>query len=571
MMEARSTRRGVALFVTLVILVTGCAILSLSLSSLGQYTHRAARERRREALLRTCRSAASEAAARTWASAEEVGSPCFERMRWAVEKQQPAVLEMAARELGLLGEMSTASGFSLEGPLHVRIEPTADGRVNPWEGDGELHLVGKVSGGADLRTFSGSIGFRVSLLTPPRPFDRMLLFVRDPSRLLGPRGGIREANDTIDGSLAGLTWVKNAGIPMLAVQIRQALARDLAPALRTGLQRVLTRLDRLGATTHVMHPLRPWRFPARVSVLLTSDAIGSFDLSRLGRASARVREASQKVQDCSRDMMITAQELWTDLCRIDLLERYVDDLEALAGALAESLEVYWQLERELVWRGGDAVLQMEPYWHQLDPDVLRRRAFATVSVGDPWGALVEMNRSARRLGGTLSGVVHLSPTRGALRIRGSLEGIDRLLVVTDSPVEVEELSCAGGRLTIVTSSDLRVTGRVEAFLVARGTTAFSDDAVVRGGLVTDRLIVEGRARGSALHTASRSYLSWDPRAIFGTLDPSALRVALDVTGRGLYLDIGQPGPWRSHDELPSAAQTLDRVTEEKKEARGKRE
>src|SRR5207249_1013837 len=80
----------------------------------------------------------------------------------------------------------------------------------------------QVQGRGMSRHFTGMAPVRLALPGPPRPFDRMLCFVRNPLPLLGPAGGAPEADQVVRTSLSGLAWLQQVAIPFLLAQIDPA-------------------------------------------------------------------------------------------------------------------------------------------------------------------------------------------------------------------------------------------------------------------------------------------------------------------------------------------------------------
>jgi hypothetical protein len=259
------------------------------------------------------------------------------------------------------------------------------------------------------------------------------------------------------------------------------------------------------------------------------------DLSVLLALSRRHDELEGHIAGLAATLTEISAALWPDATQTALLDGYCSTLERLVEALAERLALFATVQRDLYWRGGAATEELDAYWSQLTGAALRETAPVTLAGPDPVAALRELLRRTGRLGQRVAGKVFVEAPGGRLQLSGELEGIDRLVLATQADVHIEGLRVRGGFLSIVTTGDLHVAGRVDAFLLACGTTRVQDGTHITGALVTGQLRSDGEGRATLTAPMGAGYASWQP----GSEDalPGTLRLWIDPEGDALRLDL----------------------------------
>jgi hypothetical protein len=354
----------------------------------------------------------------------------------------------------------------------------------------------------ELDDLKVSADHRYTVLVPslPRPFDEFTLLIKDPRELVREYdAGVRDFSRQRDQLRRDFRTLLRelADVPAILGELHAARAdlESLSP-----LDEVPTVVPRAALSGGAMMVARP----EHGAVPLAELAVGG----RLDAARDEV-EAGQRLVEEARRVLEELQGGEVTLDRVPelaaALRSWGEQARASYDTLEGGLGILQEVRRHVRLLGGDFARRVREHWSELSPSRWARRAHFVIEAASAAEAAEEL----RELGGQVSplnGVVRVVyPADEELVLTGSSHGLQgRFVLVAEGRVALESFrpqdsaSTSAGdatRAVVLARGDVRLSGPVQAAVVAHGAVDLDSSTVLYGALVASRIEAPGAFRG----------------------------------------------------------------------------
>lgn len=335
----------------------------------------------------------------------------------------------------------------------------------------DLSLTSTVS-----RTVEQGVEFKVHLVSTPRPYDQTAVYVHEGAELL------ERPYQLIEDTLQSIEFRRSEHEDIVDMMDRR---KDAVPFNGRAM---LSRYEGI-----VVPESAYWR--EKVPLLRSPAALfalgrppGGVSLEHLG-IQEKIREAGEDVRRAEEALAESRDRLERDF---EVIERHNDYLSKLRVTLGAYSEMIGRMEsfRKLfqVW-DGDKYSSLAPFAYKLEPREWRKKAgFVLDRSPDGDSPQQVLDRVLSQPQGAY-GVFYTNwPTRtinlANKRIKGRV-----VLVAEATTVNLENVGPASedDLLTVVSFGRVRVSGNVNASVMALGALDFAGDAKLEGNLVLNRV------------------------------------------------------------------------------------
>jgi hypothetical protein len=485
-------------------------------------------------------SAAEEAFRSIGLQANDMESPLYRKLR--LDLAQPIQAAFAVdipvpETVREIEETEGYAGFKVEGGV-AKAEVLGAGTLAglTYENMGTMKVTIRVkhkSTGVQ-RTLHQTRGYKVSMVSTPRPFDQATLFILNPQNLIDSRGAVG-ANEGIRSCVNTLLDIIQKNRPEIKKYIEATVDRANQEAGKANSEGVT---DDNGQPIPPGSPERFTRHLDRAIVPMPPDFSGRVeddwhyfpekpgdyvvfslkprieDLSELflwpeiERKNEEIREWAARYKADADAVIAVCQEVNNAIDQRDqtykskraALERRMEaacqqlraSMTALAGACVNKMFVYQNFMRALSERQGDGASELQAFRSKFDlrssfgnrpPQVMR--SFYSFSGA---GAVASLDKLLSRYsseGRPFNGVVHLDSGGGLIRLeKRSFHG--RLALLITGNANLSDLSIDDAEqdmLTIQVDGSASVEGKLTCSLMVKDDLKFTPGAEVQGNVI----------------------------------------------------------------------------------------
>lgn len=354
----------------------------------------------------------------------------------------------------------------------------------------------------ELTDLEVSADHRYTVLVPslPRPFDEFTLLIKDPRELVQEYdAGVRDFSQQRDQLRRDFRRILGTlrELPALPGELQGALDHlgDRSP-----LDEIPTVVPRASLGGGAVMVARPSDGAVPLAELAVS---GLLDAARdeVVASQALVEEARQVLEELESGGL--TPERIPELAAA--LRRWGDEARDGYDALEGGLTILDEVRRHVRLLGGEFARQVREHWSELSPARWARRAHYVIEAPSAREAAEKLRELGEQVF-PLNGVVRVAfPEDEELVLSGADHGLHgRFVLAIEGRVALEGFrpqegaAVSGGdttRAVILARGDVRLSGQVQAAVVAHGAVNIDSSTVLHGALVAARIEDPGGFRG----------------------------------------------------------------------------
>ncbi len=321
------------------------------------------------------------------------------------------------------------------------------------------------------------VEFKVHLLSAPRPFDQTAVYVQDGTRLL------RNAYQRLEDILQSIEFRRSEHEDIADLMEQR---KDSVPFNGRAMLTRYTHGVSIPDQEYWREKLPPLRTPA--ALFASGRKPDGISLEHLN-ISENIRLAAEDVTRAEEELEAARSKLEANFDRSDLHNAYLNRLRITLGTYSEAVGRMDKFRRMFhVW-DGDKYPELGKFSYKLTKQEWARKA-SFVLDRDPAGAPPQkvLDQQLSKSGGAY-GVYYSDWKQMSLHLQNRRIKGRVVLVAVDTAVSLSNIGPAGpdDLLTIVSFGSLRLSGKIQASILALGSVSVDPGTELEGTLVFNKV------------------------------------------------------------------------------------